>query len=209
MELHRIQSLFDPFYEFFLDGLQAGFPPDEQTALSLVHRIVRDWTQGTAVEELSRDMRLLVALDDHGEPFGLAMWRSVGERIAHLWYLWVTTARRDQGLGAWLYTAVRQQAREAMPGARLFTFEVERSDQAVSPHQAEYALRRIGFYRRLGAKMALNVDFVLDCGREGASPLPMHLMAHTWDDVAEAEVLDLLAECYGQSMVRPPTLELA
>lgn len=208
MRLHRLESLFDPLYEFFLDGFQDGFPSEEQLPLSHLHRLLKARGVGDANPPGAADTPLLVVLDDDDQPAGLAMWSAHPVGLACLWYLWVHPRRRGQGVGAWAYRAVLGQAVATMPNLGALTFEVERPDLARSAEQAGEAERRITFYRRLGAKLAVNVAYLQHCGRESVPPLPMHLMVHPLAEQDPARLLDLLAACYGEALQRPEQLAL-
>jgi len=214
MRLHEVTSLLDPLYEAFLDGFQDGFPDQEQIRLSVVHRIVKAKTlSATApadapLDPFAASMHLLVAVADDEQPCGLAMWQDCHNGVAYLLYLWVDPARRGAGLGSRIYRGVLDQARATMGEARALTCEVERPDVAQSLTQAQDAVRRIAFYQRLGARLASNVVYVQHCGRDTVPPLLMHLMIHPLAPLSEAEMLDIMSDCYGEAMQRPERLEL-
>ena len=82
---------------------------------------------------------------------------------------------RNQGLGATLFQALVDIVSQERPGADYLLLEVDDDRRGDSADQL-IARRRIGFYRRLGAKLLTNVDYLFPS--HNGPPVPMRLMAY-------------------------------
>lgn len=97
------------------------------------------------------------------------------EHFGHLDYMAVRSDLRNQGLGATLFQALVDIVSQERPGADYLLLEVDDDRRGDSADQL-IARRRIGFYRRLGAKLLTNVHYLFPS--HNGPPVPMRLMAY-------------------------------
>jgi GNAT superfamily N-acetyltransferase len=168
ISLVPLRGLEDPHLLPWMELYELSFPPAQRLLISTMLAIARRQTRDDPQPEW-----LLTALA--GEAFaGLvhyATFPALG--IAGLWGLATPPALRGQGLGAEIYMALR--ARLATEGYRVLLLEVERPDVVESEVGRQLAERRIGFYRRLGARLLTGIEYMQRVGPH-QPPVPMHIM---------------------------------
>ena len=133
----------DPLLPEWLSLYQSAFPPDQRVPVAGLLSLL-------AARETSTVSNLAV-LDESGKLVGLVIFeRHESQQALFLWYLAVIPSRRDQGLGARIY---RQIIAEYAAGCTALVFDVEIPELAGDGAEQALRARRIGFYRRLGAKL--------------------------------------------------------
>jgi GNAT superfamily N-acetyltransferase len=174
-----LTHLSDPLHPAFasaMDLYQRSFPVEEQEYASLFLQACRPGSR----------IRLLVSGDaEASRCFALYDLGERGDPV-YLWYLATEEAVRGQGVGAAVYRRVLEEA--AAAGAPALLFEVEDPQEALRRHghAAEtLAVRRIGWYLRLGAKRLEGVEF--DCSTRWQGPVPMLPMVHALGEDVDAE----------------------
>jgi GNAT superfamily N-acetyltransferase len=134
---------------------------------------------------------MLAAVDVEGALAGLAYFNLIpGARgmAASLWYLATVPTARNRGHGAWLYGEVVRRVRAT--GAHVLFLEVEIPELADDPAGRALAERRLGFYRRLGCRRLLGIEYLQYVGWH-QEPLPMYLFVHAFDDRPAGAVFEL------------------
>jgi GNAT superfamily N-acetyltransferase len=113
-----------------------------------------------------------------------------GEKLALLEYLATREKVRGRGIGAALYSAARSEA-----GSRPMVIEVD-SDRIDCPDR-DLRHRRVEFYRRLGSRRIVGLDFILPLPGIGDPP-PLELLVDcAWtQEIAEPLVTGWLSEIY-------------
>jgi GNAT superfamily N-acetyltransferase len=171
--LLEIVELTDPADELllpWLDLCETAFPPAERVLISTHLRILARKARGEATEQ-----HMLAALDAQRALVGMAWYQVEREAgSAFLWYLAVVPPERGRGLGADLYMEI---LRRVAPEARALFFEVEIPAQIGTDEGRRLAARRIGFYRRLGARRLSGIRYLQYVGPH-QPPMPMHVMVH-------------------------------
>ena len=175
----------------WLDMYQQSFPLNEQV---LVSAFVRALQQGFEGESAGASM-LVLEEEGSASPLGIC-WHelALGGRALWLYYIAVAPEARGQGVGARFYRDVVELAKTENPGLELMVFEVEHPGTLEGEGRA-LAERRIGFYRRLGAKLVSNIVYYQEVGWQ--PPVRMHLMAHPLSDIGEDAIADMLRELFG------------
>ena len=105
-------------------------------------------------------------------------------------YLAIDATRRNQGLGSAFFRALADLISREKPGADWLILEAE-DDREGSEENRATALRRIEFYRRLGAQLIVNLPYRFPCA--DGDFLPMRLMARRLRPGATLSVADITA----------------
>jgi len=196
----EITRLDDELLLPWLDLYETAFPPAQKVLVSHFVRLLKEWAAGH-----DDGQRLLAAQDADGFA-GLAFYHLLPKAaLAHLWYLAIVSERRGQGLGAALYCEIVARVQRA--GARVLFLEVEDPAQATTAQQAALALRRIGFYRRLGARLLGGIYYLQHVGAHQPE-IPMHLMAHTWPAATPAWAYTEAKRLFGDFLSQTGELSL-
>lgn len=201
LALVEIRDLNDPLLLPWLDLYETAFPPSEKVLVSNHLRLLRAKASGEAADQV-----LIAALQ--GETLvGMARYDLDREAGAlGLWYLAVTAEARSRGLGARIYGELVSRAREL--GLRALVFEVEHPEETHSPEEGALAVRRIGFYRRQGARLLEGVSYTQQVGSH-QPPIPMHVMIHALEEMTPEEAFVLGELVLGDTLVRTGELGLA
>jgi GNAT superfamily N-acetyltransferase len=190
MTPHEITTPLDPLLLPWLDLYETAFPPEERMLVSDHLRILQDRAAGVPTDE-----HLLAAVGADGAFQGLARWQlDRSRRAAWLWYMATPPEVRGRGIGSALYRHVADSARAA--GADCLLLEVEMPAHAADARLAE---RRIGFYRRLGARLLTGIHYVQSVGPHQPS-VEMHLMAHPFAALTPAQAFERAAAALGDGL---------
>lgn len=195
IQIHEIESITDDLLLQWIDLYETAFPPRERVLVSDHLRLLRN-------KELGRNKHehILAAVDDNGDLAGMARYEIVAKcSTAYLWYLAVNAECRNRGMGVAIYKDIA--ARVQADGAKSIIFEVEIPQEASSQDEAEFAKRRIGFYRRLGAKVLTGIIYIQSVGPHQPS-IPMHLMIHSFFEQDAEDAYNLAACMFGDSLTR-------
>jgi ribosomal protein S18 acetylase RimI-like enzyme len=201
MRLVEIADLHDALLLPWLELYETAFPPAERVLVAeLLEAVTRRASDDAEAE------RLVALLDDRDAFVGLMQYQIVERAAAVLWYFAILPDARNRGLGAAAYHALLAELDREPVQALLF--EVEIPELAHGPEERRLAERRIGFYRRLGARLMVGIQHIQRVG-EHQAPIPMHVMVHpraTLDAQAAFEVAKaVFADSVAQ--VGPLTLE--
>jgi GNAT superfamily N-acetyltransferase len=200
LDVREIESVTDDLLLPWLDLYETAFPPPERVLVSEIFRVLRGQSPGFA-----QSHRLFAALEPPGQFVGMAWYELWPKGVALLGYIAVIPERRSRGIGTQFYQEVAERVSST---ARLLFLEVEMPEQAVSERQRVLALRRIQFYRQLGALRLAGVRYLQSVGPH--QPLtPMHVMAHPFEPIDALEAFDLAQGIFGDLIhqVGPLVLE--
>lgn len=165
-----IADLNDDLLLPWLDLYETAFPPIEKALVSTYIGLLKDKAQG-----LRQNHHILAMLDQNDQLAGIAhVELRQKENVALFWYLAITAAERNHGLGSTLYRAVLHRLPDTLSAVIL---EVEKPELAETPQQRDLARRRIDFYRRLGALQLTGIHYLQIVGPH-QPPLPMHILVH-------------------------------
>ncbi|MGI6295477.1 MAG: GNAT family N-acetyltransferase [Armatimonadota bacterium] len=180
----ELTSINDKLLLPWLDLYETSFPPEEKILVSRFLRYLDPDFEEDGVQN-----HLVAAVNEHGEFVGLMFYRIRSATGAFsLWYLATLPELRGNGVGAQCYLEVVRRAQEK--GSPFVVFEVEVPE--ASP-DAELARRRIGFYRRLGAKLLGGIRLVQKMGIH-ASEVQMNVMIHPLTSITPQQAFDIAAE---------------
>ncbi len=153
----------------WLELYETAFPPSERLLVAAQLQLLK-----RNAESAAPDVHMLAVLDERETLAGILQYEIVPDvSAAFLWYLAVQPAQRNRGLGAQIYREMWK--RLETQGCQALVLEVEIPEEAESDEQRQLAIRRIGFYRRLGARLMLGVEHMQEIGWHHA-PTPMHVM---------------------------------
>ena len=174
--LGEITSLDDPLLLPWLDLYETAFPPEERVFTSLLLGGVK--TPGK--------YHMLAAVDESRNLAGMAFYsEEIEAKAAFLWYLAISPALRNHGIGAWLYRAVLQR----LDANDLAMFlDVDIPEEARTEAERDLSRRRIGFYQRLGARLLSGIRLVQRV-EEHLPEIKTYLMVHP------VQPLDAQAAC--------------
>jgi ribosomal protein S18 acetylase RimI-like enzyme len=131
----------------------------------------------------------------------------VGE-VLFLWYLATVPALRNHGIGQAVMTEIKRRATEN--GCVGIVIEVAIPEMAPNRDEARLDFRRIGFYKRQGAKLVREIYYqqgvTVDEGDEQPEKLPMHLMIVPTKDLTLDEYR-VIAEAMGAEVIGEFDLE--
>ncbi len=152
--LYEITSPSDPRFAEWMYIYETSFPPDQRQLTSEQIGLMQSIAEGTCT-----DTWFLAALDKMGKVYGIAqvLMMLKQPRAAALVYLAVHPDHRGQGKGARLYADVLE--RVTMNDCSAMLFEVEVPETMPTPARQNLAARRLGFYRRNGARVLEGATF--------------------------------------------------
>jgi GNAT superfamily N-acetyltransferase len=194
LTFHELASLHDPNLLPWLDLYELSFPTNEKVLVSNHLDLLKLKEQGRAEDHI-----FLAALKD-GVFTGLARCQLVPAlQLAILWYLATLASLRGQGLGAALYQEV--VLRTARNGLKALVLEVEIPENQPDPSLQALAVRRIQFYRRLGAFRLSGIHYLQYVG-EHQPPTPMHILVHQLQPLNAGAAFDLFQQFVGNAITR-------
>jgi ribosomal protein S18 acetylase RimI-like enzyme len=201
LRIIEITSLNDDLLPAWLDLYETAFPANERVLVSTFFAILKSKAKGKAEYQ-----HLLAAVDKAGELVGMVWYELFPEtEAAALWCIAVAPEARSRGAGSWLYKQVIARADPKHYAA--WVFEVEKPENAAAPEQEQLARRRIGFYRRNGARLLTEIRYIQTIGTH-QTPITMHLMIHSLRQVDARQAFDLAAGIFGSAVVKVGKPEL-
>jgi GNAT superfamily N-acetyltransferase len=198
LDIRELEAVTDDLLLPWLDLYETAFPPPERVLVSAILGILRDKSP-----ELVQSHHLLAALEPPGQLVGMAWYELWPKDVALLGYIAVIPERRGQGIGTRFYREIVKRI-----SARVLFLEMEMPEEAASEQQRQIALRRIQFYRRLGALRLTGIHYLQSVGPH--QPLtPMHLMVHPFGPIDALAVFELAQGVFGDLIrqVEPLALE--
>lgn len=177
----------------WLDLYESAFPPEERVAVSTLLGYLKDKETGGA-----SGAHLLAALDPAGDLAGMAIYHELAEeRVAFLWYLAVQPALRSGGMGAQIYRSILERLPRDFV---MLIFDVEIPEHLSDPAAQALARRRIGFYRRLGARVLGGIRYRQQAA-DWHDPVPLHLMIHPLQPLTARQAFDLARRIFSEEVV--------
>jgi ribosomal protein S18 acetylase RimI-like enzyme len=175
-QFHEITTLNDPYFPAFMDIYQESFPLSEQMRFSW-------WLALLRKKEADPDAggRLLVLIEEEVVVAMAYYEEGDADAPAYLWYLATRPDARGKGTGARLYQEILARVEGAGSPALLFEVETPAEAALLSVEAADFARRRIEWYRRLGAKLLGGIHYEQSVGWQPA--LEMHIMVHAFQEV--------------------------
>lgn len=198
LDIKELESVADDLLLPWLDLYETAFPPPERVLVSEILSLLRDKSQG-----LAQSQHLLAALEPPGQFVGMAWYELWPKDVALLGYIAVTPEKREQGIGTQFYQEIVKRI-----SLQALFLELEMPEEATSERQRQIALRRIQFYRRLGALRLMGIRYLQTVGPH--QPLtPMHLMVHLFQPIDAQAVFELAQAIFGDMIrqVGPLALE--
>jgi GNAT superfamily N-acetyltransferase len=128
--------------------------------------------------------------------------------VGFLWYLAIQRESRNKGYGTAFYAELIKRAKS--DGARLLAFEVEIPELAAakSAENAEWARRRIAWYRRQGAFVLEGVEYYQEVDT-GVAPTRMFLMLHPLAPIDAEQGFSLARALFPDTLQQTGPLKLA
>jgi len=162
--LERVPDLSSPLFRPCSEVLRKSIPSSEQLS------------EQRLTELLARDDYRMYALLLNGAVAATAiLYLPRAEDFVLLDYMAVRADLRNRGLGSMLFQEVVKTASRERPAASFLFFEVD-DDRGVGDAAPSINRRRIEFYRRLGAKLLVNAEYVFPSST--GSGVPMRLMVY-------------------------------
>jgi len=162
--LERVPDLSSPLFRPCSEVLRKSIPSSEQLS------------EQRLTELLARDDYRMYALLLNGAVAATAiLYLPRAEDFVLLDYVAVRADLRNRGLGSMLFQEVVKTASRERPAASFLFFEVD-DDRGVGDAAPSINRRRIEFYRRLGAKLLVNAEYVFPSST--GSGVPMRLMVY-------------------------------
>lgn len=200
LRVHEIRRIDDPLLLPWLDLYELSFPPSEKVLVSTFFASLSDSLPGAG-----KGLHLLAAVDPAGRFKGMAAYQHVPQQSAALlWYLAIVEAERGRGHGTWFY---HEAVERLDPSCLALFLEVEIPDLAGSAEAHRLAERRIGFYRRLGARALRGIHYLQYVG-DHVPPIPMHLMVHPLQPLEATQAFELASAMFGPYVKQESTLLL-
>ncbi|MGE5305128.1 MAG: GNAT family N-acetyltransferase [Alphaproteobacteria bacterium] len=160
--LERVPALSSPLFRPCAEVLRNSIPSNEQLSdQRLTHLLGRD------------DYRMYALLLNGTVVATAILYLPRAEDFVLLDYMAVRAELRNRGLGSALFREVTKTASQERPAASFLFFEVD-DDRGGRDAARSINRRRIEFYRRLGAKLLVNAEYVFPSS-SGAG-VPMRLM---------------------------------
>lgn len=197
----EIENINDDLLLPWLDLYESAFPECEKVPVSSHLKILKERACG----ETSYNY-LIAALNEYGDFAGLARFSfHKAKQFAYLWYLAVMPQMRNLGIGAQVYKDVYERSKAE--GLDALLFEVEIPAETASKADAEFARRRIGFYRRLGARMLTGIHYLQSAGPDKPKT-PMHIMIHSIKPITPQEAYNMAEYLFEDSITMTGIIRL-
>ena len=162
--LERVPDLSSPLFRPCSEVLRKSIPSSEQLSdQRLTQLLARD------------DYRMYALLLNDAVAATAILYLPRAEDFVLLDYMAVRADLRNRGLGSMLFQEVVKTASRERPAASFLFFEVD-DDRGVGDAAPSINRRRIEFYRRLGAKLLVNAEYVFPSST--GSGVPMRLMVY-------------------------------
>lgn len=155
-------------------------------------------------------MLIMIECQEVGsKPIGMSyheLDRDLG--VGFLWYLAIQRENRNKGYGTAFYAELIKRTKN--DGARLLVFEVEKPERAKakSAENAEWARRRIAWYRQQGAFVLEGVEYYQEVDT-GVPPTPMFLMLHPVAPIDAEQGFSLAKSLFPDTLRQTGPLKLA
>jgi ribosomal protein S18 acetylase RimI-like enzyme len=193
LRIVEITRLDDDLLLPWLDLYETAFPVTEKVLVSSFLRKLRGGEYGP-----DKDEHVLAIVNGEGALVAMAQYEvEPACQAAYLWYLAVLPACRNGGIGSWCYQQLAARIQAAGAGAILL--EVEIPEEAHTEMERGYAKRRIGFYRRLGARLLTGIRYYQHVGSH-QPPIPMHLLVHPFAPITADGAFALARGMFGESV---------
>lgn len=174
----------------WLDLYETSFPPEEKVLVSSFLELLKEKAKGEYPDSyiqavLDEDARMVAALRfDIVREFG----------ATYFWYMAVDPSVRNRGIGSACFNEVVRHATGA--GTRAMVLEVEMQDHSPDPQMSD---RRLGFYRRHGAAMLTEIEYMQSVGPHQPA-IPMHIMIRPIESVTPQEAFDMVHSLFGDAI---------
>lgn len=196
----EITDLNDDILPPWLTLYETAFPPEERLLIADIMASIKNKARG--VEDNNR----IIAVTADNKFLGLAMWTMFAHiKTAAMWYLAIKDEFRNSGIGSAVYNRVVADMRAS--GAERLIFEVEVPEEQNSKEHRQIAERRIGFYRRLGARLLEGIHYMQHVGPH-QPPIPCHLMFHSFNQLTPQQAFDIANNIFGELVMRTGELAL-
>lgn len=193
IEFRELLGIDDPLLPEWLALYETSFPANERVLCAAFLRLLRAHAAGEQEHE-----HLLAALCDT-QFAGLADYATRPQSGgAYLVYLATVPALRGKGMGAEMYAEIVRRVMAEDPGNKGIVIEVESPDEP-STEDPEMARRRIGFYKRQGARVLGGVEYRQQV--QGQRAIRMCVMVHPLVEMSPLQGLTFARDVLGG--VRP------
>lgn len=198
IEIDRVDHELLPDW---LDIFECSFPPEEKILVSGFLRLLEAKQTGGRP-----DSHIVAAMDNAIGTVGIMRFDIDREsQIGYLWYLAARQDLRGRGVGSRCLNEVIRQAQEA--GMRAVVWEVEAPEQQFELGHREYAERRIGFYRRHGAKLLGGIQYIHSVGPHQPKIL-MNIMVRPIEPISPQAAFDMAKLLFEEGVTQAGELRL-
>lgn len=191
LTIREITSSDDPAWPAWVELYLGCFPHDERVPVSYFLDLFAALTESERTHEhvwVMEQFPVEVGPKEaeSADVVGMAFTEFEPElALAFLWYIAIKPGLRNQGYGTILYDYLAQTLQKQ--SAKVMLIEVEIPDGA---EEVAVALRRINWYRRLGAQVIQGIRYFQFIS-PNIPPKEMWLMAHLFINLDAAEVFTL------------------
>lgn len=162
VEFYRLTSSQHPDFEALFSLYRDALPVSEQKSRQHLSDMV------------ARDDYLFLILQSQQQVWGFAIaYVSEQSPFYLLEYMAIASSQRSRGYGSLLYQALKAQLNSLPSGPRTAVIEVDSPDEVSLDHHQRR--RRVDFYRRCGAYVVEDLDYLLPL-ETGEKPPAMWLM---------------------------------
>ncbi|MBK8989668.1 MAG: GNAT family N-acetyltransferase [Chloroflexi bacterium] len=206
--IREITSSDDPAWPIWVELYLGCFPYDERVPVSYFLDLFTALAEGERMPEHIWVMEQFPAGADPQETgsanvVGMAFTEFEPESaLAFLWYIATKPGVRNQGYGTILYDYLAQTFQKQQ--AKVMLIEVEMPDAAEDP---VVALRRINWYRRLGAQVIQGIRYFQFISPD-ILPKEMWLMAHLFASLDAVELFALTKAYFTEYVSQQETVRL-
>ncbi len=181
IECRELLGIDDPLLPAWLTLYETAFPACERVLCASFLRLL----QAKASGEREHEHLLAALFERRFAALGNYVTRP-GARGAYLVYLATVPELRGKGMGAEMYAEIVRRVRAQDPTSRGIVIEVESPDEP-STEDPEMARRRIGFYKRQGARVLGGVEYWQ--GVPGQRAIRMCVMVHPFVEMSARQGL--------------------
>lgn len=189
----RFVDITDPNDDLFVPWLElyeTAFPPEEKVLVSSFLSLLKSKANGDYP-----DSYIQTVLDEESNVVAALRFDIVHDlRATYFWYMAVDPALRNRGIGSMCFEEVQRRATEA--NTQVMVLEVEMSGHSPDP---EMSARRIGFYRRHGAKQLTGIDYTQSVGPHQPA-IPMHIMIRPIEPITPQEAFNIVRGLFGDTV---------
>jgi GNAT superfamily N-acetyltransferase len=198
--VREIRDMSDPLWDQWWAVYLGSFPENERMSEAHFRKVLSRKRKQEAKREYA-----FVAVEHESHAVGIAYLKSCLEgQVVELWYIAVRADSRGAGIGTALFRQTVELVKDTFPACQFLAFEVD-----LPSDKEPVNVRRIEWYRRLGAKYLKGIQYFQTVDDDTIPPVEMGLMVYLFSERNVSDVFKSLKQIHnGQLKQTSRELEL-